>query len=104
MKMKRRISRGKTGGKKRFLLFFAILIAAITAFAIFGDKGLIDVWRFKQERDEIVSQNASLEQENKRLSEEIRLLETDKRYIATIARRELGMVGGDEVLYKIEGE
>jgi hypothetical protein len=50
MKMKRRISRGKTGGKKRFLLFFAILIAAITAFAIFGDKGLIDVWRFKQER------------------------------------------------------
>jgi cell division protein FtsB len=102
--MKRRVSRGKTGGKRKFFIFFAILIAAITAFAIFGDKGLIDVWRFKQERDRIVSQNETLEQENKRLAEEIKLLKTDKRYIATIARRELGMVGGDEVLYKIEEE
>jgi cell division protein FtsB len=92
------------GARKKFLIFFATLILAISAFAVFGDKGLIDVYGLKKERDRLASYNRSIEEENEGLADEIRLLKTDKRYIASIARRELGMVGADEVLYKIEEE
>jgi cell division protein FtsB len=100
--MKRRIARQKTAGRKKFLIFFALLVTAITALAVFGDKGLIDVLGLKKERGELESKKASLKGKNEKLAREIELLKNDKRYIAAIARRELGMVGPDEVIYRIE--
>jgi cell division protein FtsB len=103
--MKRRIARQKTAGRKKFLIFFALLVTAITALAVFGDKGLIDVLGLKKERgelEELESKKASLKGKNEKLAREIELLKNDKRYIAAIARRELGMVGPDEVIYRIE--
>ncbi len=89
-------------GKKTFLIVFAIAVFAITVFAVAGENGLIDVIRLKKERDRILSQNREVERESERLRREIELLKTDKRYIAEIARRELGMIGKNEIIYKIE--
>ena len=91
----------KTIGSKKRIYFIAI-IAAISVFAVFGDKGLIDVWKFRKERQKLVVQKSQLEDENKRLADEIRLFQTDKQYALTVARQELGMVKKDEVLYMIE--
>lgn len=102
--MKKKGYRHKSPGRKKFLIFFVVVIVAITALAVFGDTGIIDVLRLKEERGVLEGKNASLEGENRRLAGEIELLKNDKRYIATIARKELGMVGSDEVIYKTEEE
>ncbi len=88
------------GSKKK--IYFIVIIAAISVFAVVGDKGLLDVWKFRKERQKLAVQKSQLENENKRLAEEIRLLKTDKQYALSIARQELGMVKKDEVIYMIE--
>lgn len=90
------------GSKKR--IYFIVIIAAISVLAVFGDKGLLDVWKFRKERQKLAVQKSQLEDENKRLAQEIRLLKTDKQYALTVARQELGMVKKDEVIYMIEKE
>lgn len=102
--MKKKGSRHKSPGRKNFLIFFVVIIMAITTLAVFGDKGITALLRLKEERGVLEDKNASLEEENQRLAGEIELLKNDKRYIATIARKELGMVGPDDVIYKIEEE
>ncbi|MBI5468676.1 MAG: septum formation initiator family protein [Deltaproteobacteria bacterium] len=88
------------GFKKKYLLL--ALIPAIAAFAVFGDKGLLDVYKLKKELNGILSYNRSLDAENRALEEKISLLKTDRRYIGYIARKELGMIGKNEVVYRIE--
>lgn len=88
------------GFKKKYLLL--AFIPAIAAFAVFGDKGLLDVYGLKKELNGILSYNSTLEAENKSIEEKINLLKTDRRYIGYIARKELGMIGKNEVVYRIE--
>jgi cell division protein FtsB len=83
---------------------FSTCIATIVLFAIFGDKGFIDAYRLGVERDGIVAINHSIEEENIDLAKRIELLKTDKRFIEFIAKKELGMIGRDEVLYRISGQ
>jgi len=90
----------KTAGfKKKYLLL--ALIPTIAAVAVFSDKGLLDVYRLKRELNGMLSYNRSLDEENKILEEKIALLKTDRRYIGYIARKELGMIGKNEVVYRI---
>ncbi len=90
----------KTAGLQKKYIFLAVFFL-ILAFAIFGDKGLLDVYRLKLERDGITSYNKALEEENKDIEKSIELLKTDKRYIGFIARKELGMIGKNEIVYRI---
>ncbi len=90
--------------KKKFLYAFAALLLIISLFAVFGEKGLIDVYRLKKEKDSIVTYNKSLEAENKELAKRVELLKTDKDYIASVARKELGMTSDKEIIYKIDEE
>ncbi len=93
---------GQKKGKKVFLTALLAVIVVISGLAVLGDAGLLDVIRLKKERNEIARRTAELQQDNRRLSREIELLKTDKRYNAKVARRELGMIGSNEILYKIE--
>ncbi len=43
-----------------------------------------------------------LEEDNQKLREEVKRLQTDKRYIEEIARRELGMVKEGEIIYQFD--
>lgn len=86
--------------KRRYVL--AACILAIAALAVFGDKGLLDLYKLKKERDGILSHNADIAGENASLEKDIRLLKTNRRYIKGIAREELGMIGRNEVVYKFE--
>lgn len=89
--------------KKRYLIVGAAVLA-VAVFAVFGDKGLYDVYKLRQERDGILSYNRTIEVENTALEGQIALLKTDRRYLARIARKELGMLGKNEVVYKFEDE
>ena len=88
--------------KRKFAIALAVIVAATLGAAVFSNRGLRDVYRLKTERDRILAYNRTVEIENAELEEKIRLLTIDKRYIGYIARTELGMIGRDEMLYKIE--
>jgi cell division protein FtsB len=88
-----------TGFKKKYLI--AVVFVGIFIYALFGDKGIVDVYSLKKERDGIRTFNSSLAEKNRLLEEKIKLVETDRRYIGHIARTELGMIGHDEIIYRV---
>ncbi|MCK4847285.1 MAG: septum formation initiator family protein [Deltaproteobacteria bacterium] len=92
------------GNSKRVFWIFGVVLVAIAGFAVFGNNGLVDVYKLGNERDAISEKTIRMQEENKALAAEIELLKTDNRYIAKVARDELGMIGKDEVLYKMDGE
>lgn len=93
-----------TDGRRSWYYIFAAAVIAIGAFAVFGENGLAKVYRLRLERDRIYSDNRVIEAENADLGQKIALLKNDKRYIGLIARKELGMLGRNEVIYKIEDD
>ncbi|MFQ5441134.1 MAG: septum formation initiator family protein [Thermodesulfobacteriota bacterium] len=96
-------SRGKQPGLRfKAVYIFGAVILAITLFTVFGDKGLIDVYRIKKDRNNILRYNSELEKENAGLERRIALLKKDRRYIEDIAKKELGMIRKDEVVYRFE--
>ena len=89
-------------GKNFFLIATGVVLTIIALFTIVGDKGLIDVIRLKKEKERIAAKKETLLSENQRLRKEAKLLKDNPDYIEEVARRELGMIGKDEVLYITE--
>lgn len=77
-----------------------LLIAALCFFIIVSEHGLADLIFLKQERRKLVEKSERLTQENFSISIEIDRLKHDPEYIENIARKELGMIGEDEVILK----
>ena len=77
-----------------------ILIAALFFFIIVSEHGLVDLVFLKQERGKLVKKSERLNQENLSISIEIDRLKHDPEYIENVARKELGMIGADEVILK----
>ena len=69
-------------------------------FILFSDKGLSDFFALKSERDRLLQENMRLKKENDALYRTIERLRNDPEYIESVARKELGMIGKDEVILK----
>ena len=89
--------------KKRFLkfsllalLFFGLIIGWLG----FGEHGFIHLYRMEEERQAYVEKIRELERKNQELLKEIHLLRNDKEYIESLARRELGLIKDNEILYR----
>ncbi|MFQ5329868.1 MAG: septum formation initiator family protein [Thermodesulfobacteriota bacterium] len=79
-----------------FLIFFVVMFLL----TVFGDKGLLTFNTMRGDRDTIALEIRELEVTQEALREEIERLKTDRKYIASIAREELGMIGKNEVIYR----
>jgi cell division protein FtsB len=89
--------------KKNILLAAALVVVLfLLMFILFGKNGLSDLNRLKAERDGLLKKNAELIQQNLLLCREIERLKTDPEYIKSLARKELGMIGKDEVVIKVK--
>jgi cell division protein FtsB len=77
---------------RQILIPILLIVSVMVFFTVFGDKGLLQVYRLRSELREIERANRDLQQENERLRAEINNLRTNKKYIEELARRELGMV------------
>ena len=77
-----------------------LLIAALCFFIIVSEHGLADLIFLKQERSKLVEKSERLTRENLSIGIEIDRLKHDPEYIENIARKELGMIGEDEVVLK----
>lgn len=75
------------------LLLFSLLL-----FILFSDNGLADYFKLRSDRDRLLQENERLKHENLTLYRTIERLKSDPKYIESIARKELGMIGKDEVI------
>ena len=77
-----------------------LLIALLLGIALFGEKGILRTLKLSREKAALQEQIEELEATKAELRKEIEALRSDRRYIESIARRELGMVKDDEVVYQ----
>jgi cell division protein FtsB len=86
--------------QKRFYLTPAAVIIFILYFTVFGDRGLLRINHLHRDRDEMQQHLQDLKGENERLKREIAALQSDRRYLESIARRDFGLVRSNEVIYQ----
>jgi cell division protein FtsB len=85
------------------MLFVAIIsMLLMLLFIVFGENGLTDLYRLKTKRNRIVKQTDELTKKNLSLYREIERLKNDPKYVEDVARKELGVIGKDEVIIKVK--
>ena len=83
---------------KRWLKYLLLILSLLLS--VPWVQGVWKVYTLSREKARIVAGNQALGEENERLKREIERLKNDPRYIEGIARRELGMIGKNEVIYR----
>lgn len=88
-----------------FLALGILAIFSLLLFILFGDNGLADLSRMRGEKERIEARNDRLDSENRAMYRKIvRLDRKDPAYIEHVARRDLGMVGKDDVVFKVNSD
>ena len=73
-------------------------------FIVFGENGLTDLYKLKMEKDNLSKKSDELKKKNISLYREIERLKNDPRYVEDVARKELGVIGKDDVIIKVKKE
>ena len=84
----------------RFYVIPAVVILFILFFTVFGERGVLRIYRMSQEKEEIQKKAAQINKENEQLKREIEALKSDRRYLESIARKEFGLVRPNEIIYQ----
>jgi len=82
------------------LLFLLLLLGV----AVFGENGVLRAMQAKAQGDALAEDIRRLEEENTALRQEIEALRSDRKYLEDIARKDLGMVKDDELVYQFPAE
>lgn len=80
------------------LCFVAVLLLALLSF---GQNGLLDLYKMQKEKEKYVAILKDLKGKNRLLASEIRRLRQDPKYFESVARKELGLVKENEIIYRI---
>ncbi len=78
------------------LLFLGLIVTWLG----FGERGFLHLYRMEKNRQAYLERIRRVEKENHALIEEIRRLNTDTAYLESVARKELGLVKENEILYR----
>ncbi|HJV64438.1 MAG TPA: septum formation initiator family protein [Geomonas sp.] len=89
--------------QKRLYLTPLAVIVFILFFTVFGERGLLRINHLHRDRDEMQKRLQEVQNENDRLKREIAALQSDRRYLESIARRDFGLVRSNEVIYQFPG-
>ena len=84
------------------LVFAVLILVSCFAIIIWGDNGLRDLNATKQKLSDLKNQNTELQHQNVELSRKVKRLKEDPEYIENVARKELKMIGKDEVVFKFQ--
>jgi cell division protein FtsB len=82
----------------------SVLLAALFFFIIVSEHGLADLIFLKKEQRELAEKSERLTLENFSIGIEIDRLKHDPEYIENVARKELGMIGEDELILKPQSQ
>lgn len=85
---------------RRTWLIPAACLAFILFFTVFGERGLLRIYEMKREKQRIELKVADLRLENQKLRLSIEALRSDRHQLERIARKELGLVKPNEIIYQ----
>lgn len=83
-----------------FVCTLSVVLVSLSFFTIFGDRGVVHLWRLMEEKEKLDKRNFLLRKENESLRERIYRLRHDDLYLEKIAREELNLVRPGEVIYR----
>ena len=88
------------------MLFVAMAAASLWLFFLifFGDNGVVELLRKRDHLTQLSSANEQLVKDNLQLYRRVDRLHNDPAYIEAVARRELGMVRPDELIFTFAPE
>jgi cell division protein FtsB len=86
----------------RVLITLICIIGPIVAWLAFGEHGFIHLYRVGKERQACEQRIEKLSQENQALFDEIQRLRKDPKYVEQVARKELGLVKDNELIYRFQ--
>ena len=81
-------------------LIILLFLCLIVAWLAFGNRGFVHLYRMEKERQAYLEKIRALENANQELMEKIHRLRKDKEYIESVARRELGLVRENELIFR----
>lgn len=85
---------------RRTYLIPAGCLAFILFFTVFGERGLLRIYEMRQEKQRIDEKVSELKTENDKLRTEIAALHNDRYHLERIARKDLGLVKPNEIIYQ----
>ena len=98
----RRVQQQVAATQKQFIrgIIFLLCITLLILF-IFGDHGLLQLYKLKRDRAKVQAQIAQLRKERERVMVEKNQLENDIQYLEKLARERYRMVKPGEKVYKV---
>jgi cell division protein FtsB len=87
--------------RKALSLALFLILAASTLNVLFGDRGLLELLKVRQEIESLDREIAMLRAQNQRLLQEIRSLKSSPLAVERLARENLGLVKPGEIVLLI---
>jgi cell division protein FtsB len=88
-----------TKGKTVVAVCVVVLFAFLFVVGL-GERGAADLYQLHLRKVGLERSNVELEKKNRAIYRRIQRLKNDPEFVENIARRELGMVAKDEVIYQ----
>lgn len=85
---------------RRTWLIPVACLSFILFFTVFGERGLLRIYEMNKEKQRIELRVAELRVENQQLAQTITALHNDRNQLERIARKELGLVKPNEIIYQ----
>ena len=100
----RRARQSASSSQRRRLLQYGLVFVGVVLIlnALAGERGLVETMRVRRQYADLEQRIATLRWQNARLRDEARRLREDPRTIEEAARKDLGLMRGDEVLFVIK--
>lgn len=92
------------GGRRLLLALLALASLVLTAYFIFYEEGFSKTGALRQEKERLEDEIGRLEEANRQLLERIERIKIDAGYAEDEARRKLGLVKPDEIIYRLADE
>ncbi len=87
--------------KKKVLFLSLALVVAMAIVTIFGENGLLHLYKLRRELKKLTTTNESLRLENEALLEEIEYLKNHEGYLELQAHRQ-GLVKDGEIVFQFK--
>ena len=85
-----------------YILILSFVAALLLAWISFGRRGSIDLYKMQKDKERYFAIMEDLKEKNRLLVDEIRRLKEDKEYFESVARKELGLIKENEIIYRFK--
>ena len=86
-----------------YILIFSFAAVLLLVWLSLGQHGLIDLYNMQKEKEKYLAIVNDLKEKNRNLAAEIRRLRDDQKYFESVARKVLGLVKENEIIYRFKG-